>query len=61
MDRRSQAQLDFDYAKHGWAFCNASMLTGKIERLTELAKALPPNDKRHTELEHIKSKQSRSD
>ena len=51
--KRTQAQLDFDYAKHGWAFCNEAMLRGKLPRLRELAAQLEPNDERHQLLETI--------
>jgi hypothetical protein len=54
-DKRTQAQLDFDYAKHGWAFCNKPMLLGKIERLEEIAKTLSIDDKRHMTLKTIKA------
>lgn len=56
MDKRTKAQLDFDMAKHGWAFCNKAMLEGKIDALEELAKALQADDKRHGELERIKQR-----
>ncbi len=52
-DKRTQAQLEFDMAKHGWAFCNRAMLEGKVVRLEELAKRLKTNDKRHAVLEAI--------
>jgi hypothetical protein len=55
-DKRTKAQLDFDYAKHGWAFCSKAMLAGKIDRLALLAELLQPDDKRHQELERIVSK-----
>jgi hypothetical protein len=52
--KRTPAQLEFDLIKKGWAFCNREMLAGKIERLEELASALPPSDPRHKMLAHIK-------
>jgi hypothetical protein len=55
MKKRTQSQLDFDYAKHGWAFCNREMLIGKVERLRELVKALNLNDERHEQLATIET------
>lgn len=61
MRKRTEAQLDFDYAAHGWAFCNADMLAGKIERLEMLASKLAPTDERHQRLANIKArKESRA-
>jgi hypothetical protein len=54
-DKRTRAQLDFDLAKHGWAFCNKPMLLGKIERLEEIARTLSLDDKRHMTLKTIKA------
>jgi hypothetical protein len=48
--------LDFDLAKHGWAFCHSEMLRGKVSRLEELAKRLEPSDPRHDLLASIKEK-----
>jgi hypothetical protein len=46
--------LDFDYAKHGWAFCNRDMLEGKVERLRKLAACLfRQMNPRHAVLETI--------
>jgi|HubBroStandDraft_6_1064221.scaffolds.fasta_scaffold641981_2 hypothetical protein len=52
--KRTQAQVEFDLAKHGWAFCNADALRRKILRLEELAKQLQPDDARHAMLAHIR-------
>ena len=46
-DKRTKAQLDFDLAKHGWAFSNPTMLRPTLERLRKLAQSLAPDDKRH--------------
>lgn len=51
--KRTEAQLDFDFAKDGWAFCNKDMLDGKISMLQELAKALEPTDVRHQDLQNL--------
>jgi hypothetical protein len=53
MDKRSKAQLAFDYAKHGWAFCNADMLEGKIIRCEDIAMELDADDKRHDTLKQM--------
>jgi hypothetical protein len=53
MKKRTEARLDFDYAKHGWAFCNRDMLEGKVERLRKLAACLSSDDPRHAVLETI--------
>lgn len=50
MKKRTQAQLDFDLAKHGWAFCNAEMLRGRISRCELIAARLAPDDPRHQEI-----------
>lgn len=56
-DKRTQAQLDFDRAKHGWAFCSADMLRGgMLERLEQLATQLTQYDNRHEELAVIREK-----
>jgi hypothetical protein len=55
-DKRTQPQVTFDYAKHGWAFCNKEMLGAKIIHLTQLANDLSPDDKRHNELTRIKER-----
>jgi hypothetical protein len=55
MARRTQAQLDFDMAKHGWAFCNKAMLKAKMLQLNEIAKRLSPKDERHETLAKIVS------
>jgi len=54
-DKRTKAQLNFDYTKHGWAFCNDDMLVGKTIRLQELAKCLASTDKRHEILQQIRA------
>lgn len=55
-DKRTKEQLEFDYAKHGWAFCNKQMLEEKLIRLSTLADRLSNSDKRKAELAHIRSK-----
>lgn len=40
-DKRTKQQQAFDLAKHGWTFCNADMLAGKIAQCQEL---LPRGD-----------------
>jgi hypothetical protein len=54
-DKRTEDQLNFDGAAHGWAFCNIPMLEGKIERCTEIAKRLSVDDKRHLRLEIMRN------
>ena len=53
MDKRTSVQLEFDMAKHGWAFCNNDMLHGKLIQLREIAKRLPVGDRRHDVLDYI--------
>ena len=52
--RRSQAQFDFDWQAHGWAFSHKELLEKRIETLTEIAQQLAPLDERHERLEFIR-------
>ena len=58
-DRRSVAQQQFDLAKHGWVFCNAKMLAGKLEALHEIALNLIPEDPRHNLLKTMMARLER--
>lgn len=55
MEKRTKAQLAFDRAKHGWAFCSHEMLLGRLPNLRELAKELDPKDPRHDVLRQIEN------
>ena len=51
---RSQAQFDFDWQAHGWAFSHKELLAARITTLTEIAQQLAPNHERHGRLEFIR-------
>jgi hypothetical protein len=53
MRKRTEAQLAFDGAKHGWAFCDARMLIGRLETLRALARNLDADDERYEEMRSI--------
>ena len=55
-DKRSALQLEFDLAKHGWAFCNDDMLRGKVEQLIEITQKGDVGKRRLDTLEFIRSK-----
>lgn len=60
-DRRTPDQLDFDRAKHGWAFCNQAMLKGKIEQMEEIAQRLKQLDPRQATLNFIKEQYAKKE
>ena len=53
--KRTPAQLEFDAAKHGWAFCDPPQLTAYLERLEPIAARLEPDDERHATLAQIRT------
>lgn len=53
-NKRSEDQLAFDMAKHGWSFCNKDMLGAKLKQLSRLSEKLSNSDRRKAELRTIR-------
>jgi hypothetical protein len=51
--KRTQEQVEFDAAAHGWVFCSDAMLRKRLPQLRELAAKLAPKDPRRGVLEAI--------
>jgi hypothetical protein len=54
-DKRSEAQCEFDAAKHGWAFASGNQLSLRIQRCEKIAKELDLSDPRHEILASMRS------